>query len=226
MLIFTNLSLRRAQRLLFANANFTLQTGHKIGISGPNGCGKSSLLALILGEIAPDIGNFSRPEGINIAYVAQETMAADVPALEYVIAGDAELIQIHQQIRIANQTNDGFAISKLHARLETIDGYSANSRAAKLMTGLGFKPDAITNPVTQFSGGWRMRLNLARALMCRSDLLLLDEPTNHLDLDAIIWLEEWLRHYQGTLLLISHDRDFLDAITNATLYIHNQQATL
>jgi ATP-binding cassette subfamily F protein 3 len=226
MLKFDHLNLRRANQLLLEDVTLLIHPGQKVGISGRNGCGKSSLLALILGELNVDSGNFSMPIGLNIAYVAQEIPAVTTSALDYVIAGDKELIKLRSDLAQAEQMNDGHAIALIHSYLESIDGYSAESRAAKLMDGLGFTPEMWQVPVTQLSGGWRMRLNLAQALMCRSDLLLLDEPTNHLDLDAVIWLEDWLRHYTGTLLLIAHDREFLDAVVDAVLYIENRHATL
>lgn len=226
MLKFDNLNLWRANRLLFADVTFLIQRGQKVGISGQNGCGKSSLFALIQGELSVDAGVFIKPENLIIAHVAQEVPAVDVPALDYVLAGDSDLMGLRCDLVAAEQVNDGCAIANLHAKLEVIDGYSAESRAAQLMHGLGFSPVMLRMPITQLSGGWRMRLNLARALMCRSDLLLLDEPTNHLDLDAIIWLERWLISYSGTLLLIAHDREFLDAVVDSILYIEQEHVTL
>ncbi|KOR31998.1 ABC transporter ATP-binding protein [Achromatium sp. WMS3] len=226
MLIFNNVALRRANRLLLEQASFLIHPSQKVGISGPNGCGKSSLLALIRGELTPDAGTFTKPDAWQIAYVAQENIDSDISALDYVIAGDTELIQIKTALVQAEQIDDGDAVARLHAQLETIDGYSAESRAARLLDGLGFAFTELQTAITKFSGGWRMRLNLAQALMCRSDLLLLDEPTNHLDLDAVIWLEDWLRNYQGTLLLISHDREFLDAVVESVLYIDQQKIAL
>lgn len=226
MLKFEHLNLRRANRLLFEDATFLIHRGQKVGISGSNGCGKSSLLALIQGELTADAGTFTQPDNISIAHVAQETKAVAMPALDYVLAGDTDLMRLRDALAVAEQANDGAAIANLHAKLEIIGGYSAESRAAQLMHGLGFLPTMQRTPVAQLSGGWRMRLNLARALMCRSDLLLLDEPTNHLDLDAVIWLEHWLTTYPGTLLLIAHDRDFLDAIVDSVLYIEQQHVTL
>jgi ATP-binding cassette, subfamily F, member 3 len=226
MLKFDHLSLRRGAKLLLEDVSLGIYPGHKVGITGANGCGKSSLLALVRGELHPDAGDLSRPAGWEIAFVAQETPAVGTPALDYVLAGDAELARLRRDLARAEQAADGPALAALHACLETIDGYTAESRAARLMDGLGFPQAVLRDPVAGFSGGWRMRLNLARALMCRSNLLLLDEPTNHLDLDAVIWLEEWLRQYRGTLLLISHDRDLLDAVAEEILHIERCRATL
>ena len=219
MLSLKNLALRRGTRLLFGNASFTLYPGQKAGLTGANGSGKSSLLALILGQVQPDGGEFSLPAKTVIAHVAQETPATDRAAIEYVMDGDEELRTTETLLARAEQDNDGARQATLHALLGDIHAYSAPSRAARLMHGLGFSAGQEREPVQSFSGGWRMRLNLARALMCRSDLLLLDEPTNHLDLDAVIWLQDWLRGYPGTLLLISHDRDFLDNITDHIIHI-------
>ena len=222
MLTLKNLSLRRGPRALFENVNLTLFPGYKVGITGANGCGKSSLLALIRRELQQDAGDFSLPSNLVIAHVAQETPATERIAIDYVMDGDEELRRIQNQLSEAEAANDGTRQATLHTRLEVIDAYTARARAARLLRGLGFAPGQEDQPVATFSGGWRMRLNLARALMCRSDLLLLDEPTNHLDLDAVIWLQEWLGHYPGTLLLISHDRDFLDDVADHIAHIeHN-----
>ncbi|OUR91480.1 ABC transporter ATP-binding protein, partial [Cycloclasticus sp. 44_32_T64] len=206
--------------------SFTVYSGQRVGISGANGCGKSSLFAMVRDELHADTGDFSIQSGFIIAHVAQELAATEQAALEFVIDGDAELRDIQAKLAQAEQQNDGHRSAELYAELETIHGYTANSRAAILLSGLGFKAAELTNPVSTFSGGWRVRLNLAKALMCRSDLLLLDEPTNHLDLDAVIWLQEWLQNYAGTLLLISHDRDFLDAVVGHVLHIEQQNALL
>jgi ATP-binding cassette subfamily F protein 3 len=226
MLKFDHLDLRRGANLLLEDANLIIHPGHKVGISGANGCGKSSLLALVLGELAPDRGDLQLPSGWEIAHVAQETAAVETPALEYVMAGDRELAELRNSLERTEREQDGPAQARLHAALEAIDGYGAESRAGRLLHGLGFAAEEVRRPVSHFSGGWRMRLNLAQALMCRSDLLLLDEPTNHLDLDAVIWLEEWLRRYPGTLLLISHDREFLDAVAEEIVHIEQRRATL
>ncbi|MGX2039437.1 ATP-binding cassette domain-containing protein [Methylocaldum sp. MU1018] len=226
MLNFKSVALRRGQRLLFENASFTIHGGEKVGITGANGAGKSSLFGLILGEIHADAGEISMPPNLDIAHVAQETPANDQIALEYVMDGDRELRRVLADLQKAEESGDGAKLAQLHARLEAIGGYEARSRAAKLMYGLGFSPSDELKTVNRFSGGWRMRLNLAQALMCRSDVLLLDEPTNHLDLDAVIWLQEWLSRYAGTLLLVSHDRDFLDDIVDHVLHIENQTVAL
>jgi len=226
MLNFKAVALRRGQRLLFKEASFTIHSGEKVGITGANGAGKSSLFGLILGGIQVDAGEISMPPNLDIAHVAQETPASDQMALDYVMDGDRELRRIEADLRKAEESGDGVKLAQLHSRLDAIGGYEAKARAAKLMYGLGFSSNDETKSVRQFSGGWRMRLNLAQALMCRSDMLLLDEPTNHLDLDAVIWLQEWLARYAGTLLLISHDRDFLDDIVDHVLHIENQTATL
>lgn len=226
MIQFSNLALRRGSRILFEQASFSLHQGQRVGITGANGCGKSSLFALLQDQLHSDEGELSLPPNIVIAHVAQETPATERSAIDYVLDGDKELRQIQQQLAVAEQQDDGQAQAECHHLLDTIDAYSSQSRAASLMQGLGFKPEQLNNPVTAFSGGWRMRLNLAQALMCRSDLLLLDEPTNHLDLDAVIWLESWLQQYQGTLLLISHDRDFLDKITTHIVHFEQQRLHL
>ena len=226
MLILNDLTLYRGPRLLFKGASLTIFPGQKVGLTGANGTGKSSLFALIRGELKQDAGEFSLPPGWVIAHVAQEMPAVDTPAIDYVMAGDEELAHLHKELQHAESTHDGARLANLHSRLDTIGGYTARSRAARLMHGLGFSAAQEDAPLRSFSGGWRMRLNLARALMCRSDLLLLDEPTNHLDLDAVLWLEDWLRSYPGTLLLISHDRDFLDTVTNHILHIAHQELKL
>ncbi|MBE0470100.1 MAG: ATP-binding cassette domain-containing protein [Methyloprofundus sp.] len=222
MLNFKNIALRRGTRVLFANTSFTLHKGQKIGITGANGVGKSSFFALIRNELHPDEGDFSMPPNLEVAHVAQETPAVEQAAIEYIIDGDQELRRLQQEILKAQQADDGIKQAELFAKMDIIGGYTATARAARLMDGLSFKSEQERLPVSSFSGGWRMRLNLAQALMCRSDVLLLDEPTNHLDLDAVIWLQDWLCKYPGTLLLISHDREFLDTITDHIVHIENQ----
>jgi ATP-binding cassette subfamily F protein 3 len=226
MLSFTELALRRSSSLLFEAVDFKIYPGQKLGITGANGCGKSSLFALIRGDLSADQGHFSLPEHWAVAAVEQETRLSKRLAIEYVIDGDLELRQVEQRLALAESGQDAMQIASCHERLQEIDGYQARSRAARLLAGLGFSEGDMQRPLDSFSGGWIMRLNLARALMCRSDLLLLDEPTNHLDLDAVIWLEQWLKRYQGTLLLISHDRDFLDAVVSHVAHIENQQVKL
>ncbi len=226
MLKCTHLSLRRGTKLLFEDASFTVHPGQKVGVTGANGTGKSSLFSLIRHELHADAGDLYLPQKWVVAHVAQETPAVDRHAIEYVMDGDAELRMIQARLAAAEQSDDGHKVAELHAQLEVIGGYNVRARAARLMRGLGFKPDQEELPVQEFSGGWRMRLNLAQALICRSDLLLLDEPTNHLDLDAVIWLEEWLCRYPGTLLLISHDRDFLDAVVTQIAHVEQQSVQL
>ncbi|MGZ8227686.1 MAG: ATP-binding cassette domain-containing protein [Methylococcaceae bacterium] len=226
MLNFKNIALRRGARVLFANSSFTIHKGQKVGFTGANGAGKSSLFALVRNELHPDEGDFTMPPNLEIAHVAQETPATASSALDYVIDGDAELRRLQQQLSAAEEADEGLKQAELHTMLDTIGGYTANARASQLMDGLGFTADQQQNAVNSFSGGWRMRLNLAQALMCRSDLLLLDEPTNHLDLDAVIWLQDWLCKYPGTLMLISHDRDFLDTITDHIVHIEQGKAEI
>ena len=226
MLKFTNLSLRRGPRELLHDVDLTIHNGQKAGITGGNGVGKSSLFALILGHLHADAGDISIPKNLLIAHVAQETPALDTTAIEYVLDGDVQLRKLEQDIKKAEENNEGETLAHLYSEMEAIDGYTANSRAATLLSGLGFTTEQENSAVKQFSGGWRMRLNLAQALMCRSDILLLDEPTNHLDLDAVIWLETWLKNYKGTLLLISHDRDFLDNVADQIAHIEHQTITL
>lgn len=212
--------------MLLEAATFQLHPGHKVGLIGANGAGKSSLFALLRGELQPEVGDLEIPPNWVIAHVAQETPALNQPALEFTLDGDAELREIETALTVAEANHQGEKIAELHHRLSDIDGYSAKARASALLDGLGFTQADLAKLVSDFSGGWRVRLNLARALMCRSDLLLLDEPTNHLDLDAVIWLEGWLREYRGTLLLISHDRDFLDNVIDNVLHIEQQRITL
>lgn len=218
MILAENLSLLRGGRPLFENANFTIHPGWHVGLTGNNGCGKSSLFALLRRVLTPDTGSLSRPAVWTVAHMAQEVEALAQCALDYVLDGDTEWRQLDDAINNLDGM-DGNEMGRLFARYESIDGYTARSRAAQLLAGLGFTEADMQRPVAEFSGGWRMRINLAQTLMCRSDLLLLDEPTNHLDLDAIIWLEDWLRAYPGTLLVVSHDRDFLDAVIEHVLHI-------
>ena len=226
MLVFSDLSIRRGKKTLLEDASFSIPPGQKVGITGSNGVGKSSLFSLILGELEADTGSFSIPPDWVIAHVAQHTPGGSTPALDYVLQGDKEFVELQQKIGHTTENEDGMALAELHSQMDIIDGYTAESRAATLMHGLGFKAEEIRRPLESFSGGWRMRLNLAQALMCRSDLLLLDEPTNHLDLDAVIWLQTWLSRYAGTLLLISHDREFLDSFITLIANIEHQRITL
>jgi ATP-binding cassette subfamily F protein 3 len=226
MLNFKNLAIRRGNRLLFSQASFTIHNGQNIGLTGANGTGKSSLFTLMRGELHSDEGEFSMPPNLEIAHVAQETPALECTAIDYVMDGDRQLRYLQAKLQHAEQEHDGMKLAELHAKLEQIDAYTAQTRASKLLNGLGFLVNQERQAVSSFSGGWRMRLNLAQALMCRSDLLLLDEPTNHLDLDAVIWLQDWLCKYPGTLILISHDRDFLDAITDHIIHIENNRAEI
>ncbi|MDO8346269.1 MAG: ATP-binding cassette domain-containing protein [Rugosibacter sp.] len=225
MILLRNLGFSRNGEALVEGASLQIHPGWKVGLTGANGCGKSSFLGLLRGELHADRGDLERPAGWVMAHVAQDTPALPDAALDFVLDGDLELRQIERDLLAAEAHHDddhaGEQIGLLHSRLSEIDGYAARSRAAALMHGLGFSDADFIRPVAEFSGGWRVRLNLARALMCRSDLLLLDEPTNHLDLDAILWLETWLKSYPGTLILISHDRDFLDAITSHIVHIEN-----
>lgn len=223
MIVFSSLQIRRGTRVLLDNASATINPGQKVGLVGKNGCGKSTLLALLKSEISPDAGHSTFPHNWALAWVNQETPALDISAVEYVLDGDREFRQLENQLTEANSRNDGHGIAQLHSKLDAIQAWSIRARAASLLHGLGFNQQQLQQPVKSFSGGWRMRLNLAQALICRSDLLLLDEPTNHLDLDAVIWLERWLKNYNGTLILISHDRDFLDPITDKILHIEQEQ---
>lgn len=221
MITFTDIQLLRGGKPLLDQASATIHPGDKIGLVGKNGCGKSTLFALMKDELSIDAGNFVQPKHWELAWVAQETPALDRSAIEYVIDGDREYRLLEKRLAEAEQADNGTLVADLHGQIETIGGYTIRARAAELLDGLGFSQDQMLWNLTQFSGGWRMRLNLAQALLCRSDLLLLDEPTNHLDLDAVMWLERWLQSYPGTLVLISHDRDFLDPIVTRIIHIEN-----
>ncbi len=226
MITLRNLTLRRGTTVLLTNVNWTIFPKQHIGLIGANGSGKTSLFSLLLQELQPDQGDFDISRQLKLAHVAQETPGYEKSALEFVLDGDTELRELEKKLRDAEQKNDGTQIAHLHAELSQIDAYRAPARAAQLLSGLGFSHQEQQQSVREFSGGWRVRLNLAAALMCRSDVLLLDEPTNHLDLDAVIWLEQWLMKYPGTLLLISHDREFLDHIVDQIAHIAHQELTL
>ena len=226
MIRLQNLTLQRGPQRLLEGAELTLHPGQKVGLVGANGAGKSSLFALLLGEFTPDGGDCQIPPDWRIAHMRQEVDTLDRLAVDYVLDGDAELRRVQAALHAAEAAHDGTALARLHVELDNADGYTADARARKLLAGLGFANEQMDLPVSSFSGGWRMRLNLAQALMCPSDLLLLDEPTNHLDLDAILWLEAWLKGYPGTLMLISHDRDFLDEVVGHVVHVEQRKLTL
>ena len=226
MIRLQNLTLQRGPQRLLEDAELTLHAGHKAGLIGANGAGKSSLFALIRGELYPDSGDCFLPADWRIAHMRQEIETLERIAVDYVLDGDLRLREVQRDLAAAEAAHDGAAQARLHSELDSADGYTADARARKLLAGLGFTNEQMDRQVGDFSGGWRMRLNLAQALMCPSDLLLLDEPTNHLDLDAIIWLEEWLKSYPGTLMLISHDRDFLDAVVDHVAHVDQRKITL
>ncbi|EJM36617.1 ATPase component of ABC transporters with duplicated ATPase domain [Pseudomonas sp. GM33] len=226
MIRLQNLTLQRGPQRLLEDAELTLHAGQKAGLIGANGAGKSSLFALLRGELHPDSGDCFLPADWRIAHMRQEVDTLERLAVDYVLDGDLRLRQVQRDLAAAEAAHDGAAQARLHSELDSADGYTADARARKLLAGLGFTNEQMDRQVGDFSGGWRMRLNLAQALMCPSDLLLLDEPTNHLDLDAIIWLEEWLKSYPGTLMLISHDRDFLDAVVDHVAHVDQRKITL
>lgn len=225
MIEIKNLTLQRGLKVLLDKANATVNPGQRVGLIGKNGTGKSSLFALIKGEITQDGGDVSIPKNWRLASVSQETPDLDISALDYVLQGDAELQTLQTALRQAEAQNDGMKQAEYHAKLEEIDAYTAPARAAKLLNGLGFSQEEHSRPVKSFSGGWRMRLNLAQALICRADLLLLDEPTNHLDLETVLWLENHLASLPCTQIIISHDRDFLNAATTQTIELSQQKLT-
>ncbi|MBA3595906.1 MAG: ATP-binding cassette domain-containing protein [Methylibium sp.] len=225
MITLRNLILRRGPKVVLAGASVTLNPGEKIGLVGRNGAGKSSLFALMTGKLGADAGDFGLPPRWRMAEVVQHMPETEQPATDFVLDGDTRLTEANAALTAAEEADDGHAIGDAHALLAEVGAFDARPRAQALMLGLGFKTAQLDAPVNSFSGGWRMRLQLARALMCPSDLLLLDEPTNHLDLDALVWLEAWLQRYEGTMLVISHDREFLDAITKVTLHLDEAQLT-
>ncbi len=219
MITLKNVTLRRGAKVLLDNASITLNPGEKVGLVGRNGAGKSSLFALLDGSLHEDAGDFSLPSQWRMGQVAQDMPETDQGATEFVIDGDTRLLAAQAEVAAAEASNDGDRMAHAYMDLHDAGAHDAPARAQALILGLGFKTTELNNPVNSFSGGWRMRLQLARALMCPSDLLLLDEPTNHLDLDALVWLETWLKRFEGTMVVISHDREFLDAVTNVTLHI-------
>ncbi|MBW8458236.1 MAG: ATP-binding cassette domain-containing protein [Thiobacillus sp.] len=225
MIILKNLSLRRSAKVLLDNASVSINPGERVGLVGRNGAGKSSLFALLNGTLHEDKGDFSMPSQWRMAQVAQDMPETSEPATDFVIAGDSQLVAAQTEVTAAEESDDGERMAHAYMALHDAGAHDAQSRAQSLILGLGFQVRELSQPVNSFSGGWRMRLQLARALMCPSDLLLLDEPTNHLDLDALVWLEAWLKKYPGTMLVISHDREFLDAVTNVTIHIENGQLT-
>ena len=226
MIQFRNLALARGPKRLFEGASLQIHPGWRVGLAGANGSGKSSLFALLRGELHAEEGDCEVPGRWRIASVEQETPALEDAAIEFVLDGDRPLRDLERELAAAEQSHDGAHLGELHARMQDIDGYAARARAAALLSGLGFSDADLQRTVATFSGGWRMRLNLARALIARADLLLLDEPTNHLDLDAVVWLEKWLGGYRGTLILVSHDREFLDACATHVLYIGGARLAL
>ena len=226
MLTFANLALRRGTLLLFSDVSFTIHKGRKVGLIGANGAGKTSLFKLITGELEADTGALDFPQNMEISYLEQEVAATAELALDYVKSGDRHWARIDQAITEAEQDGEFEKLATLHEQMDSIDGYTANARAEQLMMGLGFQVDEFSEPLSSFSGGWRIRLNLARTLMSPADLLLLDEPTNHLDLDAIMWLSSWIKQYHGSMILISHDREFLDETVNTIAYLYNKSIEL
>ncbi len=225
MILLKNVTLRRSAKVLLNSVNATINPGEHVGLVGRNGAGKSSLFALLNGSLHEDGGDFNIPAQWRMAQVAQNMPETDESATDFVVAGDTRLADAQTQLTQAEESGDGMAIAHAYTDLHDAGVHDAVPRAQALILGLGFKVSELNNPVNSFSGGWRMRLQLARALMCPSDLLLLDEPTNHLDLDALVWLEAWLKRYEGTMIVISHDREFLDAVTNVTMHIDNAQLT-
>ncbi len=225
MIELKDITLRRGAKVLLEGASVSIHPGEKVALVGRNGAGKSTLLALLSGALHEDQGSFTRPAGWRLGQVAQHMPETDEPATDFVISGDERLTHLREQLSKAEQSGDGMAIAQSHSDLQDAGAHDARARAEALILGLGFLPDQLTRPVNSFSGGWRMRLQLARALMAPTDLLLLDEPTNHLDLDALVWLEGWLERYAGTLIVISHDREFLDAVSRVTLHIDGGRLT-
>ncbi|MEP6511808.1 MAG: ABC-F family ATP-binding cassette domain-containing protein, partial [Dokdonella sp.] len=226
MIAFRNFALRRGERLLLSDVDLALHAGSRVGVVGRNGCGKTSLFAAIMGEVEPDRGDLDLPSRLRIASVAQETPSLPDAAIDFVVSGDSQVHAVLVAEAAAMAVEDWDAVAVAHQKLAEINGYDATARAGRLLHGLGFRAATHQMAVAEFSGGWRVRLNLARALMMPSDLLLLDEPTNHLDLDAVLWLEQWLLKYPGMLLMISHDREFLDGLCTHTLHLNDARAKL
>ncbi len=226
MLTLTDIDLQFGHKPIFRNLNLTLHSGHKVALAGKNGSGKTSLLSLVLGTKQPDGGEVSVNKGHRISYLEQEVEALNEIAIDYVLAGDQQLTQVNSAIEDAINNEEHMKLSDLYHQLEEIDGYTANARAAEILNGLGFSQEEMQKPVQQFSGGWRMRLNLARCLFAPTEFMLLDEPTNHLDLEAIFWLQKWLKKFSGTLLLVSHDREFLDEIVTGIALLEQHQCTM
>ncbi len=225
MITLRNLQLRRGAKIVLDGVNVNVNPGEKVGLVGRNGAGKSSLFALLAGRLQADAGDFEIPARWRLGEVAQHMPETDDPATDFVLEGDLPLMQAQKELEAAEAAEDGHAMADAHMKIGEVGGFDARARAQALLMGLGFKADQVDAPVNSFSGGWRMRLQLARALMCPADLLLLDEPTNHLDLDALVWLEAWLQRFTGTIVMISHDREFLDAITNVTLHLEDSALT-
>nr|MBP6139472.1 ATP-binding cassette domain-containing protein [Brachymonas sp.] len=225
MIVLNNLTLQRGTKVLLDAASVTINPGEKVALVGRNGAGKSSLFGLLNGSLHEDAGDFAMPAHWRMAQVAQNMPETTESATAFVLGGDTRLAQAQAELQAAEASGDGMAMAHAHTALADAGAHDATARAQALILGLGFQVSELENPVNSFSGGWRMRLQLARALMCPSDLLLLDEPTNHLDLDALVWLESWLKRYAGTLLVISHDREFLDAITQVTIHIEHAKLT-
>lgn len=226
MIQLTQLSLNRAHKSLLERADLTLHSGQKVGLIGKNGSGKTSLFMMLRGELPPEDGKFSIPNNLKMSYIQQDMPQTAVNALDYAQAGDELFHTLQQEIAKAEQGDDGMHLAELHMKLAEIDGYSMPAKAAKILHGLGFSNEQLTQPVNSFSGGWQMRLHLAHLLMDRADILLLDEPTNHLDLEAIVWLEDWLRASTQTILLISHDREFVDNVVTHIAHLYNKQLKL
>src|ERR1700710_2762563 len=219
MITLRNLQLRRGAKIVLDGVNVNVNPGEKVGLVGRNGAGKSSLFALLSGRLQADQGDFEIPARWRLGEVAQHMPETDDSATDFVLEGDIPLTEAQRELEAAETADDGAAMAEAHMKIGEVGGFDARSRAQALLMGLGFKADQVEAPVNSFSGGWRMRLQLARALMCPADLMLLDEPTNHLDLDALVWVEAWLKRYDGTMVVISHDREFLDAVTNVTIHL-------